>query len=381
MNKNIKVLVLILLFIITCISGNTKSSTTDEYPTSSYPTAVAWRLNSPILAIGYENGSLVLINTTDNQQNVVKCNSSIFTLEWDKTGSLLAIGTENGIDIWNFTEGEFTIKNVELYNYQKIFALGWSNDSSTVYAGSASGINTSLFAWNLNTQEITKYIDNRDYIFDLSVKQDQSAIAVASNTSIFIFNITNAPVHPLTTSIYDTPANINDYIGNSVYWTKDNKTLVTVLNGGNISLWDTTNLSLLRSYSTNETIFGTNYDFVTNVLVVTHAKEALVYNLSNTSNFIEIGKDYHLEDIHCLSLSRSTNLLALGSFDHSVSIWNINSGELISTLGQKIKIIVIKDNDGSSNSITTSRTVPINLSFSIIALIIVLIFSKKRKEL
>lgn len=378
---NNKALLIIILFsnVIFFNQNFLKTVNTQEYSTISAPVAIKWNPTFPILAIGYNNESLALVNTQTNQTDIIKLNSSLHSIEWNNNGSLLAIGTANGIDVWNQNTSEFLFTNKELNSNQKILTIAWTSDSSTIFAGSDPGQLSSLFSWNINENKILACMDSQENIFDLSLSPNQSSIAIASNSSISIIN-SAFTIQDLSEvkNIYTSPVNGNNYIANSVFWSNNNKSLISILNGGNITTWNSLNGEIEDSFSQIESIFDTDYDAKTNSLAVTYSKEARIYNLTDSKNFVEIGKNFHLNDISTLSYSRTKELLALGSFDHSVSIWNISSNKLISSIGDQHKLVEVYDTNNLSTASLT--TVSIYIFFPILAIIIKFIHNKKGKK-
>ena len=344
-------LIIIILFLIIEI-GATQIQTIVHYDSNFSPMALDWNGSSLTLAIGYDNGTVFIFDVKNNNSITLSSSYTIYSLKWNNRGDILAIGSDNGIDLWNRSSNEYIVRNYHSFQYQRIFSLDWSNDSTFVLGGSRPGANSSLIYWNIENNSKFSFSSNKDWIWGLDINPDMSEIALATNSSIIIKRIGNFGDNTTSKSLYET--NSTYYIDepDAVYW-MSNGNLLSLLKNGNVTIWNPISGTIIDSFEIGviDSLYGSDFDIETNTLAVTYGYKAKIYNVENHSLDKLVTNDYHIETTNCLSINNEKGLLALGSFDQSVSIWNLTSGILLDVIGFKVKHTIIQDSDSSSTSV------------------------------
>ncbi len=273
--------------------------------------------------------------------------SSMRSVSFNPDGTLLAIGTTSGtIYIWN----PHTVSLKAILTGQKgiVRYFGWSADSTVL---ASAGRSETVHVWDVKnaTQKVvlTEYGEHDVKI--LSLNADGTLLAIGSHDdTVRVWNVTNAiPALETTLIGHTNVSSIHD-----ITWNEDGTMLTTASSDGTVRLWDITNatqkaiftymgggfvsnLSLNADGTILATTSSNNRDSSITLWDVTSAMAKPKANPTSQSGSgvshisfemlsvkaVLIG---HTDTVNSLSWSSDGKLLASGSEDGTMFLWDIS---------------------------------------------------------
>ena len=138
------------------------------------PTAIAWKPNSNLLAIGFDHTNEVAIYNIDESRVSKTLSGSVnfplLALEWSSNGNYLAIAYQNKISIWDSINWQ-NLRDINLPT-GNLYQIRWHPNDKYIASVSESG--TSI--WNVLNGTQTVAQDSPAYSLDWSTNGDQIAI-------------------------------------------------------------------------------------------------------------------------------------------------------------------------------------------------------------
>ena len=315
---------IVLVVIILLMSVWTKSSELDQAePLITFPaqgqdtiSALTWGADSSILITGYSNGKLSIFPISDNGNHfsIISTPRTITSLAASPNNLLIGVGYENGIvEVWNIRDDVllFEAKN----HADWIHSLAWSPDGTLLASSSPDktviwdistgeiltslqgdmvslvwahnsilvgrGLNTLTYVWNISTKQL---LSNIDAGVNIAVSSDGSKLAGMQGNRMMIWNLDDGKVLP----------DSNGRGGDTMRWNPDN-TRIAIADG-----------SLSNDYSVR-------------------IQDALTSKL-------ELTLKGHTEPVFSLAWHPEKNYLISVSFDDTVRIWDITTGDIVRIL-------------------------------------------------
>jgi WD40 repeat protein len=328
----------------------------------STPQDLAWHPTSPILAIGYKNGTVSFFNISNNTFNTISINYTIYVVKWSLNGSFLAVGTDNGVFLFSWPNFDL-IKHVYQWKNQRIFDLEWSNDSSFLYIGSRiknQSDFSAFFGYNLTNKKQFNIntINYQKSIYCLALHPNQSVIAVSTENTVELRDLKQGQIE-LQLFINSDP--FFDEIPTVVKWNPDGRSLFVMTRGGNVTEWNISSGSIKQQFLLGSRIFNADFSPNGSEIAFTFYNGTKILNYLTSENIIVL-KDVHLANTNNIKWSPNGKWLALASHDSSVSIWNTNNFTLNTLIGIQHHIKVLLD---SSESLSFGPNIIIFLVLSI----------------
>jgi len=282
-----------------------KAITSHKKPVSS----VVFNQDGSLIATGSTDGSVKLWETNTGKQikAIIKHPHPITSISFNPNGKLLAVGLESGvIALWdiNYKERIRTINGHE----GKIYSLRFNKDGSVLASGSED---KTVKLWDMKSgNELKTFRDHTGPVYSLAFSPDGKNLASCSaGGSVRIWEISSG-------NSIQTLREASGKAVHSISYSPDSKTIASGSADGSVRLWDV--------------ITGT---------------ERISLVCSSVTRRNEIGQKGSIGTDDCLSISPDGRLLASGSTDGTLMVWEIASGSIVNQQ---------KPHQGSINSVIFS---------------------------
>ncbi|MFX0053059.1 MAG: hypothetical protein ACFE8U_17430, partial [Candidatus Hermodarchaeota archaeon] len=292
--------------------------------------------NTNVLATGFSNGSVILLNLTTGRTLWAQYQgSTIRSVDFHPNGSVIASGADDGtINFWKVNTGNL-IKALNAHP-SRVNSIRFSPDGKLLASGSNDW---TIKLWNI-TSTISRFKTLDDHIDDVN------AIAFHENSSVIASGSVDKYIKLWDIGISSNATlkdlNTGDEV-NAIAYSTDGKYIVagSGWTQKNISIWDGktgNSIGSIANAHTNE-ILAITID-PTNTFMVSGSadKHVKVWNIASRReirNMTEHGGSVN-------SLCFTGNILVSGSNDDTIKIWNLGLGNI------KEKLI---GHDASVNSV------------------------------
>ena len=286
-------------------------------------TAIAFSHDGNLIASGSVDGTvLVWRRGSDREQFVLKNNSSsVLALSFGLEGSLNSVHSDGGLESWDTNNGQ-----------KKSALAGDRNAQATVFASFSS--DASMLAFGVGERKLSLRSTTSGSLIgtlenhvtgvnSVAFSSDGRWFAAAANdSSIRLWHLTTGRELPRLSGHMS-------YV-NSVAFSPDNQLLASGSNSGAIKVWDLSTAQV--AYSLPRQGGGVN--------IVAFSADGKSLAAGGIDNKVEIWDleskrvrflTGHSEEITSLVFIESGNKLISASRDKTVRVWNVNSGEAISS--------------------------------------------------
>ncbi|MCE7735740.1 MAG: hypothetical protein GPJ54_12730 [Candidatus Heimdallarchaeota archaeon] len=239
---------------------------------------------------------------------------------WSPDGTIIVSGSDDGQVLdWNANNAEFADYNQDDWDYSigEIYSVRWNSVGTKIVSANE---NSSVNIWELSTAKVVTFRISKEFdiVTIVGWSFDDSKIAVGTNSSkVLILDSFNGE---LLSSLILTAGSVNDLDYNPI------KDLIAVSYGNkSVIIWNA---------STNETK-KVDYDHEVSSLSWTNNGSILVAAENNNIHFLsETGEEkFTINDdsspITAICLNKNETLIATGSEEGYINIWNILSNTKI----------------------------------------------------
>jgi WD40 repeat protein len=249
------------------------------------------------------------------------------SIDFSPDGKLLATGArDETVRLWNVTTKE-TVK-VLASHVGRVDGVAFSPDGTMI---AACGMDSYIWLWNVaRGAEEGEFIGHESTVYTAVFSPDGQTLASGSyDNNIILWNVTSRDkMLPL--------AGHNAAV-HSVAFSPDGKLLVSGSWDTTVRLWNVTEGKELSvsplTHHTNavkQVIFSLDGTVVISGSIPPDS-EIRLWNLTSGTEILPTLRG-HSFDVSSLALSPDGSLLASGSWDSTIKIWNITSGQLLRTL-------------------------------------------------
>jgi|GEM_PF-1024351 len=317
--------------------------------------------------------------------------AEFYSVAFSPDSKLLATGSgseDHTVTIWNIEAGE-TVHSFELEEGESIFSVAFSPDGKLIAAG---GSNNKIHIWSLETGELLKTLEQHtDSVSSVAFSPNGNLLASASmDKTVLLWNPQMGEVvrkleentEPKTEIKFSPDGSLLATAGNgktiriwevesgklaqkldgeaeTVYglaFSPDGKILASSGDNGKLLIWDVKTGKLLKTLEGHS---GTIYTLASRPDGKTIAsagddKKVIIWGLEGAIQQTQEKKktkteyekirtlEGHTEGIYAIAVSSDGKLLASGSWDKTVRIWDISTGNLICKLeGHKDAIFAV----------------------------------------
>lgn len=275
---------------------------TRTYATNSPATAGAINISNTLVAVASEDQMIRLFNLSSGQLvKSFKTVSKVRKLDFAQNNQVLVGAMDDGtVQTWNAIYNNNQPAPPEMGQTQQTFKHAkaaheviFARDNVHLYSSSDD---KTITRWKVASATPVRSLNVGAYADAVAFSPDTKQLAIAAhNGQVRIYDVEKgnqiraiqAHTKPAVAPIY------------CMIWSPDGKMLITGSNDKTVKFWNPTNGAMIREIKA--------YDEKKN-------------------------KDGHLDAIYCMSLSANGQMLATGSSDRTIKIWNVASGKLVRTL-------------------------------------------------
>jgi WD40 repeat protein len=262
-------------------------------------------------------------NNTNDLVRTIKCHSGIRSMVCSPDNKLIASGDETGdVEIWD--SKTYSLLSTLNGHIDGVISLCFSPDSKQIASGS---YDETTKIWDIMTNKIIYTFYDSSYIWSVCYSSDGKYIVSGNNdNNIRIWDVNTGNL-------------IKELCGNEtntycVRYSPDNK---VILSGGInqiIELYNAETFDLFKTISCNNgTIFNICFSHDGKFLAVGN-DDIYIYSVE-TCMLVKIlecnpkRKHHRNQSITCLCYSEDDQFIVSGSEDHTVKVWEIETGKIV----------------------------------------------------
>lgn len=254
----------------------------------------------------------------------------IYAIAYSPDSQSLASGNSDGrVRVWDTRTGE--LKSTLITHASDVTAVTFSPDGQILAGAVSLEDDSTIQFWNAATGERLKSFvgptsgGHTDRITALVFSKDGGMFASSSDDETIRF------WHPATeTPLRTITGHSRERIRDVMY--ASHGRILACLREENIQLWEPHTGRRIKTVDFKERIFSTAYS-PDNVTFACETAGGNVWLLdANTGEHNKTPLIGHTEGISSLDFNRDGSILASGSYDRTIQLWNVDTGELRKTL-------------------------------------------------
>lgn len=285
---------------------------------------------------------LIIIHADEHQLKKEQIQSPIWALEFSPDGKSLAVGKYQWVELWDIETKEM----VHVYepHLGRVRCLEFSSDGKTLYAsGGQAARNGEIRVWNVDTEElINTYEIHADTIESISISPDNAKLLTASMDEFSaIIDLVNLDD---TKPLDDQAKWLTQHVGRVLctLYHPNGDYFVTGSEDKTLKVWNPEDNTVLVSFDGNDdSVYSLAYASQENLIVSGSADNVvrswrITQNNGNTRGTLARNFSAHQGPVYSVDcgLLNDQQIIASGSADTSVIIWDILSGNRRRTFNQ-----------------------------------------------
>lgn len=305
---------------------------------------IAWSPDGKTLAMGTTNGIFLYDAQEWNQKQFINTNFHVVEITFSPDGQQITAGSINGqVNVWESQTGQF----VRQYSFAKprsdriisvdspVTGISYALNGKAVAIGYADGV---LNYFNVDQDSPTMVVEQYPSVQSVAISSDGRFLYSSNgSTAILAWDIANKKI----VSELSHPTPINKF-----KLSNDRLFLLSAGTGSAVYLWDLSSMRIINSFS-NLGGSPTDFDFSNDseLIVVTldsgdiqvFAKpEIKDYSQTQTALFSIKG---YTNQIRTISFSPTQAIFASGNWEEGLKIWNSQNGDEVFALNQSMRSI------------------------------------------
>lgn len=269
-----------------------------------------------------------------SQENREKL-SPIWSVQFSPDGQTLAVGKYQWVELWDIE----TQKMIHAYEPHagRVRTIKFSDDGKTLFAGGGSPAQSGeIKLWDVPTEELIKTIEiHADSIESIALSPDNEKLLTASMDEFSA--VIDLSLHDETLSINDQAKWLTQHVGRvlSTLYHPSGSYFVTGSEDKTLKVWDPEDYSVLVSFDGNDdSVYSLAYAGRENLIVSGSADTTVrSWRITQTNNGETRGDpvrqfNQHEGPVYSVDCGmwNGIEIIASGSADTSVIIWNIRNG-------------------------------------------------------
>ena len=289
------------------------------------------------LAVARTNGKIQLFDAKTGQlKRTLIQSQAIYSLLPSPDGKMLATGALSDIILWDLHTRK--PKTHLIGDTDSTTPALFSQDGKNLISISSSEDQTKLVSWNISTgKRHETFAQNVMDVSSRSLSPDGMTLAIKTSVQrVQFFSIIEKGIQLWDTTTGKLKKTLTTQTSEftSMVFSPDSSTFVTGDNQGTIDLWDTATgqhkaVLTQDSGGTEALVFSQDGK----VLASCSRDEARLWDMKTGSQLpITYRTSGHMPGFYALALSPDGTILASGSYDAEIRIWNTKTGLLMDTL-------------------------------------------------
>jgi WD40 repeat protein/serine/threonine protein kinase len=263
----------------------------------------------------------------------------VYSLAISPDGYTLASGSlDNTIKLWNLPNG--APQRTLMGHSDWVYSVAFSPDGKTLASSSADG---TIKLWNPSSAKVRTTLEGHsDWVFSVAFSPDGRTLASGGkDKTIKLWDIR-------TGQLKNTLKGHTDFVS-SVAITPDSQSLVSGSKDKTIKLWNLARGQLLLSLSdpSNYPVSSVAISPDGNTLVSSSFNTISIWNLRNLVANCKGAQaclpvrtlSGHVDEIRSITISPDGHTIASGSLDGTLKLWNLQTGELKSTISNQLGFV------------------------------------------
>lgn len=302
--------------------------------------------------IVYSENENIYVYNTDNKNIAYKIENKLEKINSTSLkGKYLAFGTDNSARIWDLSKNQQTI----LANNETITAIEFNPDTELIATGNNKG---NLKLWQLPAKNI--FINSNTHQGAInSIVFNAESIYFASASSDSKLKIWRVGSGQELVTLEAHTAKIN-----SVDYHPDNERIISGSSDNTVKLWDTIDSKYLRNLKFSSEINSVKFNPKGDMFAVASGdnlkehKNMFSLSLWDINSFNKL-KDLkgHKAKVSVIAFNYDGSIMASGSDDNSIKLWNVLTGENFLTMnGHSNQISYLSFLSKSKNKILSSSS-------------------------
>ena len=325
----------------------------------SFVSSIDVNRSGNVLAVGYEDGTIRLWDV--NSGGIIKewlgHNKSVKAIKFSSDEKILVSSTDNVIKVWNL----INYSNISTFSSSNINSISISYDKTRLAASSNNG---NVLIYDLSKNKLLySFSAHNGIVNSLDFSVDNNLLTTAGSDSVIkVWNCANwsqisksikfnGAINSVNFSFSGlnivAGCNNNDLIVlnsitgdtvkilkghnklvNKAFYTLDDSKIISGDYNGNVFIWDTKKYEVIKKFKVEGFLSAivldgsrTFFNCSEYILVFDVEKMVTLKSLSN-----------HIQSVSSVAISPDGKIVATGSWDKTVKLWNLESGNLVATL-------------------------------------------------
>jgi len=292
-------------------------------------TQLAWAPDGKILAVASSIGIYLYDPATLDELNFISSSAHISCLTFSPDGMILATGSWGGtIQLWHFPD--MKLINTFKDNDDNVYSLAFSPDGSTIASGSEWG---TVKLWEIDGsgtpfQSFSGQNQNEVYALAFSPDGQEIAVGAFGNDALKLWNVSDG-------KLLRTLKGRMDGV-NSVIFSQDGQTLILGTNNSGVQLWRISDGAYLRTIGKSVQIISIAISPDGQTLAAFNGGLPItLWRISDGTLIRNLNiKGVRMSGQGNISFNKNgqTLALAMNFFDNDIAIWQASDGSLLKSL-------------------------------------------------
>ena len=227
--------------------------------------SIEWSPDSNQLAVGTTSGQIMIQDSLGNIfHDLNEHNAQITDLKWNQNGNLASSDADGTVIVWDISTW---IPLFNLPHNQRVISLEWNSLGDRLFTAEFGGIDSENYfrIWNASNGTLLDSQSSGIYV-NMDWDGVNSRLAVADIAGV---NVINGITFELEMTIDATTEAESDIY--TVSWHPNGTLLATGSLNGDVSIWDTSNQTLIQTLSGNDTgLFATPLGLIRDLIFVSN---------------------------------------------------------------------------------------------------------------
>ncbi|RKU27372.1 hypothetical protein C6497_11530 [Candidatus Poribacteria bacterium] len=276
------------------------------------------------LISGSDNGNVKLWDIESGELRKEIDTVALRSIAVSPDGKTIAVGGYEGLHLYNAITGAYIAKLGG--HIRGVGRIAFSPDGSTLASSGAE----ELFIWDTESKRRLVSIDGHVGVWGMAISPDGNTLATSNREKIYFWSLNNGQNKALIFAGHHS-------IYRDLAFSPDGSTLACI--DSLIVLWDLSNYVFLSTlFGIDETLQpNTTLRGYTSIVYSTDGQYLAAGNRNRNIHLFYQGRTFattlrgHTDEVTSIAFSQDTTMLASGSKDNTVRLWDVNAATEIHT--------------------------------------------------